>query len=31
VPEVILNEPGIRSLVGQGKAASVAEHVGMSA
>jgi hypothetical protein len=29
VSEVILNEPRIRALVGQGEAASVAEHVGV--
>ena len=29
MPEVILNEPGIRALIGKGEAASVAEHVGM--
>jgi hypothetical protein len=28
--EAILNEPSIRALVGQGEAASVAQHVGMS-
>jgi hypothetical protein len=27
--EVILNEPSIRALIGQGEAASVAQHVGM--
>lgn len=27
--EIILNEPSIRALVGKGKAASVAQHVGM--
>ena len=30
VSEIILNEPRISTLIGQGKAASVAEHVGMS-
>lgn len=29
-PEIILNEPGIRALVGQGEAAGVAQHVRMS-
>ena len=29
VSEIILNEPRIRALVGQGEAASVAQHVGM--
>jgi hypothetical protein len=29
MPEVILNEPCIRALVGQGEAASVAQHVRM--
>ena len=29
VSEVILNEPSIRALIGQGEAASVAQHVGM--
>ena len=28
--EIILNEPRISALVGQGEAASVAQHVGMS-
>jgi len=27
--EIILNEPGVRALIGKGEAASVAEHVGM--
>jgi hypothetical protein len=31
MPEVILNEPLIRALVGQGEAASVAEHMRMGA
>jgi len=29
VSEVILNEPSICALIGQGEAASVAQHVGM--
>jgi hypothetical protein len=29
VSEIILNESGIRALIGQGEAASVAQHVGM--
>jgi hypothetical protein len=29
--EIILNEPGIRALVGEREAASVAQHVGMGA
>ena len=29
VSEIILNEPSIRALIGQGEAASVAQHVGM--
>ena len=29
VPEIILNEPRVRALVGQGEAASVAQHVRM--
>lgn len=27
--EIVLNQPGIRALIGQGEAAGVAEHVGM--
>ena len=30
VSEIILNEPGIRALVGEGETASVAQHVRMS-
>ena len=30
VAEVILNEPGIRALIGQGEAAGMTEHVGVS-
>jgi len=29
VSEIILNEPRVRALVGEGEAASVAEHMGM--
>ena len=29
MPEIVLNQPRIRALVGQGEAARVAEHVGM--
>jgi len=29
VAEIVLNEPRIRALVGQGEAAGVAQHVGM--
>jgi hypothetical protein len=29
VAEIILNEPGVGSLVGEGEAASMAQHVGM--
>ena len=31
VPQVVLNEPRIRALVGEGEAAGVAEHVGVRA
>jgi hypothetical protein len=30
VSEIILNEPRVCTLVGQGEAASVAQHVGMN-
>jgi len=29
MPQVVLNEPGIRALIGQSEAAGMAEHVGM--
>ena len=29
VPQIVLNEPGVRALVGEGKAAGMAQHVGM--
>ena len=29
MPQIVLDEPGIRALIGQSKAAGVAEHVGM--
>jgi len=28
-PEIVLNKPGVSTLVGEGKAAGVAQHVGM--
>jgi len=31
MPEIILNEPRVRALVGKGKAASMPQHVGMGA
>jgi hypothetical protein len=30
VPEIVLNEAGIRALVGEGKAACMAQHLGMN-
>jgi hypothetical protein len=29
VPEIVLNEPGVCALVGEGKAAGMTQHVGM--
>jgi len=30
VPEIVLNEPGVRALIGESKAAGMAQHVGMN-
>ena len=29
MPQIVLNEPGVRALVGEGVATGVTEHVGM--
>jgi len=30
VPEVVLNQSGVRALIGEGNAAGMAQHVGMN-